>query len=147
MMECKEATSLESYFLFLANFSHDRAREVRPWQDSSDMCWVLVFVCSLRDELLSKSFSFWGGGNWDEPAGRHLGPPGFGWEAVPWSHLSPGGADGHDDDDNYDDDEEEEEGDNDEGYDDDDYGDVDYDDDVDGDDDDDDLDGSASCHL
>ena len=27
-MECKEATSLESYFLFLANFSHDRAREV-----------------------------------------------------------------------------------------------------------------------
>jgi len=28
MMECKEATSLESYFLFLANFSHDRAREV-----------------------------------------------------------------------------------------------------------------------
>ena len=28
MMECKETTSLESYFLFLANFSHDRAREV-----------------------------------------------------------------------------------------------------------------------
>ena len=29
MMECKEATSLESFFLFLANFSHDRAKEVR----------------------------------------------------------------------------------------------------------------------
>ena len=27
-MECKETTSLESYFLSLANFSHDRAREV-----------------------------------------------------------------------------------------------------------------------
>ena len=70
MMECKEATSLESYFLFLANFSHDRAKEV-ILQDTDvpicvELCSICLFVAwvSLKlYELLSKSCLFSGGGS------------------------------------------------------------------------------------
>ena len=45
MMECKEATSLESYFLFLANFSHDRAKEVMLRDTDVPICVELLHLC------------------------------------------------------------------------------------------------------
>ena len=102
MMECKEATSLESYFLFLANFSHDRAREVILL-----LRYQISVAPTTKVDKRKQLYKRWelglllkthvsGGGNWNQPTSCHLGPPGNGWKAVPWPHLSPGAAGVHD---------------------------------------------------
>ena len=67
--------------------------DISQWHQTPKLLWLQLRPVQVQ--LLLKN-QIPGGGDWDEPASRHLGPPGFGREAVPWSHLSPGDAHAHD---------------------------------------------------